>query len=357
MEKMMSSRFTPAKSAMTSALLLTSVLFSSSLFADTHVSMERKAVGKGVYELAYSADQKALFVASSQGRQEKNGVLYRLDPTSLAVSQSIMTNLKPFGVAFNNKTDTVFLGNTTSSAITSVDAKTNKVLKERVLDSRPRTEKERPLAPRELAVDEATNTLYVAGLGKESVIWVVDGANLTLRHTIEGVGKMATGLAIDAKASRLYITNGDNEFLTIDTKTDKILSRVKIDNPGEHFYLNISLDTARHRAFVTDSKEASLLVLDTENGKVLQKIAVPASLAVLFNPARNEVYVTHRDAGKVSIIDADSYKVLETLDVPTHPQSLAVSADGQTLYVSVKQQSTRQQEATSPDEVVRITFK
>jgi YVTN family beta-propeller protein len=108
---------------------------------------------------------------------------------------------------------------------------------------------------------------------------------------------------------------------------------------------------------VTDSKEASLLVLDTENGKVLQKIAVPASLAVLFNPARNEVYVTHRDAGKVSIIDADSYKVLETLDVPTHPQSLAVSADGQTLYVSVKQQSTRQQEATSPDEVVRITFK
>ncbi|EIC84105.1 YncE family protein [Serratia sp. M24T3] len=353
----MSSRFTPAKKGITSALLLTSVLFSTSPFAEIHVSMERKAVDKGVYELAYSADQKALFVASSQGRQDKSGALYRLDPSSLAVSQSIKTNLKPFGVALNSKTDTVFLGNTTSSAVTSVDAKTNKVLQELVLDNRPRTEKERPLAPRELVVDEATNTLYVGGLGKESVIWVVDGANLTLRHTIEGAGKMATGLAIDAKASRLYITNADGEFLTVDTKTDKILSRVKIDNPGEHFYLNISLDTAKHRAFVTDSKEPSLLVLDTENGKIIHKIAIPASLAVLFNPARNEVYVTHRDAGNVSVIDATSYKVLETLDIPTHPQSLAISDDGQTLYVSVKQESSRQKEATAPDEVVRVTFK
>ncbi|ORJ23128.1 hypothetical protein BS639_01680 [Rouxiella silvae] len=354
---MMSSRFAPAKAGITSALLLTSLLFSSSLLANSQISVERKAVGKGVYELAYSASQNALFVASSQGRQEKAGVVYRLDPVSLAVNQSITTTLKPFGMALNNTTNTVFLGNTTSSAVTSIDAKTNQVKKELVLDSRPRTEKERPLAPRELVVDEATNTLYVGGLGKESVIWVVDGENLTLRHTIEGVGKMATGLAIDTKASRLYVTNGDGEFITLDTKTNKVISRVKIDNPGEHFYLNLSLDTAKHRAFVTDSQEANVLVLDTQSGKVLHKIAVPGSLAVLFNPARNEVYVTHRDAGKVSVIDAESYKVLETLDMPTHPQSLAISPDGQTLYVSVKQESSRKKEATSPDDVVRVTFK
>lgn len=355
MENKMSLRFAPAKAGFTSALLLTSLFFSASTLAE--VSMERKAVGKGVYELAYSADQKALYVASSQGRAEKTGVLYRLDPTSLAVNKAITTNLKPFGMAINHKTDTVFLGNTTSSAVTSVDAKTNQVKKELVLDSRPRTEKERPLAPRELVVNEETNTLYIGGLGKESVIWVVNGENLTLTHTIEGVGKMATGLAIDAKASRLYITNGDNEFVTIDTKTNKVLSKVKIDNEGEHFYLNMSLDTAKHRAFITDSKADDLLVLDTQNGKVLQKIALPASLAVLFNPVRNEVYVTHRNAGKVSVINADSYKVLETLDMPTHPQSLALADDGQTLFVSVKQESSRQKEATDPDEVVRVTFK
>ncbi|HAW4284991.1 TPA: YncE family protein, partial [Escherichia coli] len=110
------------------------------------------------------------------------------------------------------------------------------------------------------------------------------------------------------------------------------------------------------RAFITDSKAAEVLVVDTRNGNILAKVAAPESLAVLFNPARNEAYVTHRQAGKVSVIDAKSYKVVKTFDTPTHPNSLALSADGKTLYVSVKQKSTKQQEATQPDDVIRIAL-
>ncbi|MNC77383.1 hypothetical protein D3C75_1293230 [compost metagenome] len=84
---------------------------------------------------------------------------------------------------------------------------------------------------------------------------------------------------------------------------------------------------------------------------------MPESLAVLFNPARNEVYVTHRKEGTVSVIDAKSYKLLETIKTPTHPNSLALSPDGKTLYVSVKQASSREKEATDPDDVIRIALK
>ena len=129
-----------------------------------------------------------------------------------------------------------------------------------------------------------------------------------------------------------------------------------LDDGKEHFFINISLDTARQRAFITDSKAAEVLVVDTHNGNILAKVAAPESLAVLFNPARNEAYVTHRQAGKVSVIDAKSYKVVKTFDTPTHPNSLALSADGKTLYVSVKQKSTKQQEATQPDDVIRIAL-
>ena len=62
--------------------------------------------------------------------------------------------------------------------------------------------------------------------------------------------------------------------------------------------------------------------------KVLEKIAAPESLAVLFNPARNEAYVTHRKAGEVSVIDGKSYKVVKTFKTPTHPNSPALSEDG-----------------------------
>ncbi|MDU3887729.1 MAG: YncE family protein, partial [Serratia liquefaciens] len=122
-------------------------------------------------------------------------------------------------------------------------------------------------------------------------------------------------------------------------------------------FLNISLDPATHRAFITDSKQAQVLVVDTRDGKILSKIDVPESLAVLFNPTRNEVYVTHRQAGQVSVIDAKNYKLLQTIKTPTHPNSLALSPDGQTLYVSVKQASSREKEATAPDDVIRIALK
>ncbi|EFJ2691604.1 YncE family protein [Escherichia coli] len=340
------------------SLLLGSLLVASSFSTQAAEEMLRKAVGKGAYEMAYSQQENALWLATSQSRKlDKGGVVYRLDPVTLEVTQAIHNYLKPFGATINNTTQTLWFGNTVNSAVTAIDAKTGEVKGRLVLDDRKRTEEVRPLQPRELVADDATNTVYISGIGKESVIWVVDGENIKLKTAIQNTGKMSTGLALDSKGKRLYTTNADGELITIDTADNKILSRKKLlDDGKEHFFINISLDTARQRAFITDSKAAEVLVVDTRNGNILAKVAAPESLAVLFNPARNEAYVTHRQAGKVSVIDAKSYKVVKTFDTPTHPNSLALSADGKTLYVSVKQKSTKQQEATQPDDVIRIAL-
>ncbi|WP_097504013.1 YncE family protein [Escherichia coli] len=340
------------------SLLLGSLLVVSSFSTQAAEEMLRKAVGKGAYEMAYSQQENALWLATSQSRKlDKGGVVYRLDPVTLEVTQAIHNDLKPFGATINNTTQTLWFGNTVNSAVTAIDAKTGEVKGRLVLDDRKRTEEVRPLQPRELVADDATNTVYISGIGKESVIWVVDGGNIKLKTAIQNTGKMSTGLALDSEGKRLYTTNADGELITIDTADNKILSRKKLlDDGKEHFFINISLDTARQRAFITDSKAAEVLVVDTRNGNILAKVAAPESLAVLFNPARNEAYVTHRQAGKVSVIDAKSYKVVKTFYTPTHPNSLALSADGKTLYVSVKQKSTKQQEATQPDDVIRIAL-
>lgn len=340
------------------SLLLGSLLVASSFSTQAAEEMLRKAVSKGAYEMAYSQQENALWIATSQSRKlDKGGVVYRLDPVTLEVTQAIHNDLKPFGATINNTTQTLWFGNTVNSAVTAIDAKTGEVKGRLVLDDRKRTEEVRPLQPRELVADDTTNTVYISGIGKESVIWVVDGENIKLKTAIQNTGKMSTGLALDSKGKRLYTTNADGELITIDTTDNKILSRKKLlDDGKEHFFINISLDTTNQRAFITDSKAAEVLVVDTRNGNILAKVAAPESLAVLFNPARNEAYVTHRQAGKVSVIDAKSYKVVKTFDTPTHPNSLALSADGKTLYVSVKQKSTKQQEATQPDDVIRIAL-
>lgn len=305
------------------SLLLGSLLVASSFSTQAAEEMLRKAVGKGAYEMAYSQQENALWLATSQSRKlDKGGVVYRLDPVTLEVTQAIHNDLKPFGATINNTTQTLWFGNTVNSAVTAIDAKTGEVKGRLVLDDRKRTEEVRPLQPRELVADDATNTVYISGIGKESVIWVVDGENIKLKTAIQNTGKMSTGLALDSKGKRLYTTNADGELITIDTADNKILSRKKLlDDGKEHFFINISLDIAGQRAFITDSKAAEVLVVDTRNGNILAKVAAPESLTVLFNPARNEAYVTHRQAGKVSVIDAKSYKVVKTFDTPTHPNS------------------------------------
>ncbi len=101
---------------------------------------------------------------------DKGGIVYRLDPTTLDITRVIHNDLKPFGATINNTTQTLWFGNTVDSSVTAIDAKTSAVKGRLVLDDRKRSDTVRPLQPRELVVNEKTNTVYISGLGKESVI-------------------------------------------------------------------------------------------------------------------------------------------------------------------------------------------
>lgn len=213
---------------LSTSLLSAALLFAGTFQAHAAEEMLRKAVGKGAYEMAVSQQENALWVATSQSRKlDKGGVIYRLDPATLEVTQAIHSDLKPFGATLDGATQTLWLGNTINGAVTAIDAKTGDVKGRLVLDSRQRSETVKPLQPRQLVADDASNTIYITGVGKESVIWVVDGATLKLKETIANTGTYSTGLALDAKAKRLYTTNADGELVTIDTATNKILSRKK----------------------------------------------------------------------------------------------------------------------------------
>lgn len=337
-------------------LLLATALFSASGWLAVQAEDLNQAVGKGVYELAVSPNDNALFVATAQNSSGDGGTVFRLDPATLAVQQSINTELKSFGAAINPQTNVLYIGNTVNGSVTAIDASSGKVLNTLVLDSRKRSETVRPLQPRQVAVDAKTNRVYITGLGPQSVVWVVDGSTLKLVSTIPNTGKMGTGLAVDSDAQKVYVTNGDGELVTINARTNAIEKKQKIDGDKEHFFLNIALDTRGQRAFLTDSKQAQVLVVDLRNQQVIQRIDVPESLAVLFNGERDELYVTHRKAGEVSIIDASSYKVKRTVKTPALPNSLALSADGKVLYVSVKQPGSRKAPPKNPDSVMRIAL-
>ncbi|MBT0728772.1 YncE family protein [Rosenbergiella nectarea subsp. apis] len=336
-------------------LLLVTALFSASVFAEEAQTLTQP-VSKGLYELAYGQSSQQLYVASAGSRQETGGAVYVLNPQSLKTEQVIKEPLKPFGVAIDNTQHILYTGNTRDGSITAIDLQTQKVIAQQVVETRQRTESFRPPQVREIAVDPTTHQVYATGVGADSVVWVLDGKSLKVIKTISGVGKMATGLAIDAKQHALYLSNADAEWIKIDTQTHSIVKRTKLDLPGDHMLLNISLDTAGHRAFIADFKQPQVVVIDTQTNKILTSIKVPESLGVLFNAQRQELYVTHRKAGTVSIVDTKTYQVKRTVKTDGMPNSLALSDKADVLYVSVKQPSSREKEATQPDTVLRITL-
>lgn len=77
------------------------------------------------------------WLATSQSRKlDKGGVVYRLDPVTLEITQAIHNDLKPFGATINAATQTLWFGNTINSAVTAIDAKTGDVKGRLVLDAR-----------------------------------------------------------------------------------------------------------------------------------------------------------------------------------------------------------------------------
>ena len=189
------------------------------------------------------------------------------------------------------------------------------------------------------------------------MIWVVDAETLKLKKTIKNAGQWVTGLLWSEQTDRIYAANGGGEILAINPHSNKIEKRWKPLGGKPALLLNLAEDKATGRLFVTDnSKAKTTLVLNIHTGEVLKQLDVGDSLAVKFNAKRNELYITQRESGKLLSLDATTYAVKQSWDLPPNPNSLLLSADGQTLYVTVKQAFNKDHSTNGPDSVVRIAL-
>ncbi|REM97185.1 YncE family protein, partial [Mycobacterium tuberculosis] len=143
-------------------------------------AVQRKAIAQGLYELAFSPKQNAVFVASSGGFGDAAGPsqVLRLNPETLAVETAIPLERKAFGVVLDDANNRLYVGNTVDTSVTVVDTATNKSvgivqLMEKKVGKDGKAAYTHDL--RELVVDGANNRLYVTGhSGEGSVLFVVD---------------------------------------------------------------------------------------------------------------------------------------------------------------------------------------
>lgn len=314
--------------------------------------VQQRALADGLYEMALSPAGDALFVASAEGFKDvQGGVVYKLDPKTLKTIGLSHTDLKNFGMALSPDGKTVYVTNSLDGGLSALNTADGKV-KNRVLFPE-RNAEGFPYGARQVLLHNGL--LYIGAVADPAAIWVVDAETLKLKTRIKNTGKWMTGLHYSDATQRIYAANGGGEIVVINPRNQRVEKRWKPLGEKPALLLNMAEDVQTGRLFVTDNSQAkNTLVLDIHTGKLIKKLDVGDSLAVKFNAKRNEIYITQRDAGKLLSLNATDYSVKKSWDLPPNPNSLLLSADGQTLFVTVKQKFNKDHSTDAPDNVARI---
>jgi len=317
-------------------------------------ALTKRDLADGLYEMALSPKGDALYVASAEGFKDvQGGVVYKLDPQTLKTIGQSHTDLKNFGMTLSDDGQRVYVTHSLDGGISALNTADGKV-KARLLFPE-RNEKGLPFGARQILLHN--DTLYVGAVADPAVIWVVDANTMKLKTRIKNTGKWMTGLHYSSETGRIYAANGGGEILVINPRTHRIEQRWKPLGDKPALLLNIAEDRDTGRLFVTDnSKAKTTLVLDIRSGKVIKQLDIGDSLGVVYNAKRHEIYVSQRESGKVLSLDATTYAVKKSWSVKPNPNSLLLSADGQTLFVTVKQPFNKDHSTTGPDSVVRIAL-
>lgn len=350
---------------------------STSTQLGTAAPVQQQAIAPSLYELAYSANQNALFVASAGGfgPDAPASQLLRLDPLTLAVQAHTELPLRGFGVALDDAANRLYVGNGLEGSITVLDTRTLQpigviALAETITGSDGQDKFAHHF--RQLVLDSANQRLYAPGFsGTDSALYVVNTDQLAVEKVIPGLGPVTTGVALDAQGKRLFLSNLRGNLYEVST-TD--LSITKAYQVAADQLINLAFDAASGRLFATDQGLAAinerrqkneptftptpgnrLIEFNPNTGAIIQ--SAPTGLgpiALLVDPASKHLFVTNRGSGSVTVHNAKDLAVEQTIALKDHPNSLSYNPAQQVLFVSVK---NGQGSAKGADEsVARIAF-
>jgi len=222
--------------------------------------------------------------------------------------------------------------------------------------------------------------LFVAS-SKDGTVKMFDGTSLRLLKTIE-YGDDADNLRYDSANEHVYVGYGNGALAELDsegqkvaeTKLDAHPESFQLEKNGPRIYVNLpksrkiavvdrkahseiktwgtgmafanyamALDEADRRLFVVTRLPARLLVLDTENGQMVQKLsAVGDCDDVFFDHARKRIYATGGD-GALSVFEQqapDHYKEVTRIPTVKGARTSFFSPELERLFVAARRQGS-----------------
>jgi len=315
------------------------------LTGDNQFNVSDAKLPSGLYQVAYSAASKALFVTrAARGESE----VLKLNPDTLKILARVTPPEAPpapprpgaqgpqgpsyyaaYGVGVDDANGTVWITNSRQSTVAVYKQSDLSLVKQFPANSAPHS--------RDVVISPALGRAYVSTVDK--TIAVFDTKTLQALPAIEissskwGQNFGATSLAFDAKSGKLYtVSIGTGELAIIDTNTGKVEKVIALKNARSAVGVAWNPDT--QRVLVAAQGSDNLLIVNPESGEIEHDVYVGAgALNVAYDSKNRLAYVSNRGADTIAAVN-DKGEIVANLAAGSFPNHLTISPDGTVFAVN-----------------------
>lgn len=257
-----------------------------------------------------------------------NGTLEVFDLRSNQVINTIRDLREPQGVTYVPKSDRIFVANGDDGTVRMFDGSTYRLLKSVQVSSDADDSR----------YDSASNQVFVGyGDKADAGIAIFDGTTGDLIGTIK-LPAHPESFQLEDKGPKIYVNvpSANNTIDVLDRSTRRIVATWTLGGARSNFPM--ALDEANHRLFITCRTPAETLVLDTESGSIVARLAsVTSADDAWYDAVTKRAYVSG-GGGSVTVIeqqDRDHYREVAQFETPDGGRTSCLVPELNRLYLGV----------------------
>lgn len=306
--------------------LVASARFGTAAVLDLVRTTELPGIEGDLDHLAIDTAGQRLFVCA-----EDNGTLRVIDLKTGKLLRTVKGFKTPHSILYLPGQSELYLADG-SNAVQVLDSNTFAVKK--TIPTMPGADS--------IGVDRKNHLLYAVTGGKDvplpaSAITEIDTKSAKVLKEIPIAATHVEAMALEEFGPRLFVNVTDKNYLAvIDRGAGRITAQWKIAEAKEN--APIALDEANHRLFVVCRDPGTLVVLDSTSGRSLARFPAGAHAdETIFDKAHHRIYVMAGE-GKIYLYDeadANHFKALPPITSAPGAKTAVLSPDSTRLYVSV----------------------
>lgn len=307
------------------AVVLVSLSVSAQTKTGLHILKKHSIKSSGGWDyVTVDAADKKIYVS--------HGTQVNILSTATGDSIGVMPNTNGVhGIALVKSLGKGYTSNGRDNSCTVFDLKTNTELGKITVGTNPDA----------IFYDEYSKKVYAFN-GKSKDASVIDPATDKVVATIPLGGKPETGVS-DGKGKIFVNSETTNEVVVIDANTYKVIKRYKINDGDEPS--GLAIDRVTNRLFIGCGGNATMVIMDTANGKNLAKFKIGDCDGVAFDPELKLAYSSNGDGNMSVIKEVNANKFVFVENIPTEKSARTIGIDLTTHHLFLP---AAQMEATPP---------